>query len=70
MSVESSRGELTIALSHLEEAWEEIAHLWRDKRAREFERQYLQPLRPQFTATLSALSDLSEVLAQVKRDCR
>jgi hypothetical protein len=70
MSVESSRGELTVALAHLEEAWEEIAHLWRDTRAKEFEKQYLRPLRPQFNSTLSALSDISEVLERVKRDCQ
>jgi hypothetical protein len=70
MSVESSRGELVVAMAHLEEAWEEIEHLWRDKRAKDFAKRYLLPLRPQSNATLTALSDISELLARVKRDCQ
>ncbi|MFT5128942.1 MAG: putative metal-dependent hydrolase [Rhodothermales bacterium] len=70
MSVESSRGELTIAMAHLEEALEEIQHLWRDARSRDFEKQYIQPLRPQSNAALTALTDIGELLARVKRDCQ
>ena len=70
MSIESSRGELTAAMAHLEEAWDEIQHLWRDNRARDFEKRFVQPLRPQSNVALSALGEISELLAQVRRDCQ
>lgn len=46
-----------------------IASQWQDAKAGEIEKAFLEPLDPCVRATVAAIADLAEVLAQAERAC-
>ena len=69
MSVTVGRAKLNNAYKDLLMHWEEAKDAWMDVRAKQFERDYLDPLAPQVRAALGAMERLNAVLGQCERDC-
>lgn len=53
----------------LREQWESTRPFWHDQNAVDFERDLLQPLTPQLTLTLAAVTRMAQLLEQAEREC-
>lgn len=56
-------------LKDLQVARVEVAASWDDQTSREFQETYLDPIRPRIQRTITAITDLAEVLARAEREC-
>ncbi|MBI5723119.1 MAG: hypothetical protein HZA50_04110 [Planctomycetes bacterium] len=70
MSVDSAQAKLHRGLRDLMAIWYETAEAWRDPRAEEFVRVYLQELEKDLRVTLSAMDQLKTVIGQARNDCQ
>lgn len=69
MSLSNSRGRLTGLSRELLRTWQETQESWQDRKCREFDRTYMQPLFDSVDHAVSAMEDLDKMLAKVKQDC-
>ncbi|MFD0892685.1 hypothetical protein KBB96_14775 [Luteolibacter ambystomatis] len=69
MSVSNSKGLLTGATSQLQAQWLEVRASWRDRKAQEFEQDYLSDLESSVRATVKVIEDIERLLQQVHADC-
>lgn len=53
----------------LSEQWHAAKARWRDAKAQEFERQYLEQIPGLVTKTSSVLNDLEVLLKKIRKDC-
>jgi hypothetical protein len=60
---------LARALSDLLRSWERTTWAWRDRARAEFEKGYIEQLKPSVRAAQSAMAAVSELLKQVVREC-
>ena len=60
---------LTHALKNLRLKWEHAQEYWSDGVRRNFEEQHLRPLEERVQVATKGMQDLSEVLAQMRREC-
>ena len=49
--------------------WAETRHYWRDAKSEEFERLFMTELSAHVNRTVTALSQLDELLKKVRGDC-
>ena len=69
MSTRQSAGNLAQALKELSIEWERTREVWRDVKANEFERKYLDPLPHEVTRAVGVVEELDALLRKVKHDC-
>ena len=69
MSMAGSKARLTGLTKELSLKWEETKNYWRDAKAQEFERKYLQELFIGVDKTIGVVEKLDELLKKVKKDC-
>lgn len=69
MTSSGSKGALTSATRQLADHWEETRKTWRDQKAVEFERIYLEELFHRVEATARVIDDLDQLLHKVHADC-
>ncbi|HXS68852.1 MAG TPA: hypothetical protein VN761_08410 [Candidatus Polarisedimenticolia bacterium] len=69
MSLGGSKARLTGLTKELSLKWEETKNSWRDAKAQEFERKYLQELFLGVDKTIGVVEKLDELLKKVKKDC-
>ena len=69
MSVTVGRGKLKNATIDLMAQWEETKAAWRDVRANEIERKFLNELEPQIRAALAAMDRIGAQITQAKHEC-
>lgn len=67
MNANSSR--LSGLTSELWAKWQQTKDLWRDKKALEFERDYLGELRPSVDKTVDVMEQLDKLLTKIRKDC-
>lgn len=60
---------LTQNARELSERWHATKTQWRDAKALEFEKQYLEPLPGMITKTAAMLNDLETLLKKIRKDC-
>ncbi|MCA9164884.1 MAG: hypothetical protein KDA55_05430 [Planctomycetales bacterium] len=65
----TSTTRLQRATSKLRERWLAAKEHWNDGTNARFERDFLDPLSPQVTATLAALYEFAESLQQAEKEC-
>jgi hypothetical protein len=70
MSLPESRGALSDAMKELFARWNDIQSVWHDAQSRDFEKNYLDPLRPTVQSALKALEQLNFTLHTIKSDCQ
>ncbi len=69
MSLSGSKARLSGLTKELSLKWSETKNSWRDAKAQEFERKYLQELFLGVDKTISVVEKLDELLKKVKKDC-
>jgi CII-binding regulator of phage lambda lysogenization HflD len=69
MGVYEGRGQLAKGLKELMSAWMECKSSWRDQNAERFEKKHIIPLEMDMRAATSAMDQMSQLLAAIKRDC-
>ncbi|MDD5200283.1 MAG: hypothetical protein PHC88_10840 [Terrimicrobiaceae bacterium] len=69
MSVNGCASTLAQAGKSLSIEWQETKIQWRDAKAQEFERQYLDALPVLIAKSMEAIDDLDRFLEKVRCDC-
>jgi len=49
--------------------WERCKEEWNDEKTREFERDFIEMLKPRLRATLAAMDRVSDQTEQARREC-
>lgn len=60
---------LAQALKNLSAEWQQTRDHWRDRKALEFEKDYLEPLPHHVSKAANTIKQLNEVLRKVHNDC-
>ena len=69
MNVRGSGGVLGQALKDLSFEWDETKAYWRDLKAVEFERKYLEQLPGPIARAIAAIEEIESLLRKVRHDC-
>lgn len=69
MSLSANKGRLTGSARELSLQWEQTKNYWRDQKAAEFEKKYLEELMIFVNKTVVVLEKLDELLKKVRTDC-
>ncbi len=63
------RHHLTVLTKDLLRYWKETRQFWQDRKAEDFERNYLKELEPSVRRAVDAMEKLEAIFAKVRRDC-
>ena len=69
MSITVGHTQLQDALKDLATRWERVKLHWEDEQSRQFEQDFIAPLKPKIKATLAALERVGSVVGQARREC-
>lgn len=69
MSLNQSRGRLVGLSRELQKEWSETLDTWRDRKGKEFGRDYMDPLMDAVTHACEAVEDLDRILRKLRDDC-
>ena len=69
MSLSVAKTNLVDALKQFRLRWDKIKDTWDDEARRKFEKDFIEGLEPRVVAAAKGLDHVTELLAQVKRDC-
>jgi hypothetical protein len=69
MSLNHSKGRLVGLSRELLRVWQDTQESWRDNKAREFDRTYMQPMFDAVDHATAAIEDLEKVLHRLRQDC-
>jgi uncharacterized protein YukE len=69
MSARESSGRLAHALKDLVNAWDRTRVHWRDAKAVQFEKEWLEQLPQEITSASEAIDELGSLLKKIRRDC-
>ncbi|MEX2579723.1 MAG: hypothetical protein WD342_11750 [Verrucomicrobiales bacterium] len=69
MSLNNSRGRLVGISRELLRTWQETQESWQDRKCREFDQAYMQPLFDALDNTATAMEDLEKTLRKLRKDC-
>lgn len=65
----SGRHHLTVLTKDLLRHWEETRQVWQDRKAEDFERNYLKELEPSVRRAVDAMEKFEAIFAKMRRDC-
>ena len=60
---------LARALSDMLKSWDQTAWVWRDRAREDFQKQYIEELKPPIKAAIKTMSAVSELLRKTIREC-
>ena len=69
MSVRAAGNVLAAATKQLWRHWDDVGHEWRDAKAEEFERKYLEELQATVDRAGVVLNQVEKILSQVREEC-
>ena len=69
MSAAASRARLAALTKDLIRKWKDAREHWRDGKAQEFERVYMEELLASVNTAVGSLEKLDRTLNKIKRDC-
>ena len=69
MSTKASIGKISKSTKALMVGWSETRHRWRDTKALEFEKKYIEPLPQAVEAAVKVMNELDKVLGKIRKDC-
>ena len=69
MSMAGSKARLVGLTKELSLKWDGTKNYWRDAKAQEFERKYLQELFIGIDKTVTIVEKLDELLKKIRKDC-
>lgn len=69
MSVSGSRARLATITKDLIGRWKNVKERWRDGKATEFEKAYLEELIASVNTAVGSLEKLDHILTEIRKDC-
>lgn len=69
MSTRAAASALSQIARELSAVWEDTKLHWRDAKAAEFQREYLDALPPLVARSVEAMEDLDKCLRQIRNEC-
>lgn len=69
MSLRSNATRLTAVTRELSNHWQETKSYWKDAKAQEFERKYLDDLFATVERTATIIEQLDKLLTKIRNDC-
>lgn len=69
MSTRNAASTLSQIAKDLSSEWQETRSAWRDAKAAEFERTFLDPLPPLIARAVESMDDLDKCLRKLRSDC-
>ena len=69
MNLNANKSRLAGITRELSNQWTETQNFWRDQKATEFEKKYLEELFVYANKTMAVIEKLDEVLKKVRSDC-
>lgn len=69
MSLNNSRGRMLGLSRELIREWQDTQESWRDRKCREFDQSYMQPLFDSVDNAIAAMEDLDKLLLKLRNDC-
>ncbi len=69
MSASASGAKLAKSTKHLNQEWRQAKESWRDAKAEEFEKIYIDPLLDSVGATVAAIEELNRIIQHARKDC-
>ena len=69
MSLNANKSRLAGVTQDLSAQWEQTKNYWRDQKADEFEKKYLEELYRYVDKTVLVIEKLDEILKKVRSDC-
>ena len=69
MSLNNSRGRLIGISRELQKEWQDTQSVWMDRKSKEFDRDYMQPLMDAVDNASHVMEDLDKLLRKLKEDC-
>jgi thymidylate synthase len=69
MSLAANKTRLTSVTQELFNRWRETGQYWRDAKAKEFERLYIDELNASVNAASGVIDQLDKIIAKIKKDC-
>jgi thymidylate synthase len=69
MSLAANKTRLTSVTQELFNRWRETQQYWRDDKAKEFERLYIEELNASVNAASGVIDQLDKIIAKIKKDC-
>ena len=69
MSLSVNKTRLATITKELLLRWEETRHYWKDAKAEEFERKYIDELIASADSAIGVVDKLDKVIAKIRSDC-
>jgi len=69
MSVLSNKARLTASTRELAVQWDQTKETWRDDQARQFEHDYIEPLKSSVDAAMDIIDQLDKLVLKIRSDC-
>ena len=69
MSLSVAKANLVDALKQFRIRWDKVKDTWDDEARRTFEKDFLETLEPKVVAAAKGLDHVTELLAQMRREC-
>jgi thymidylate synthase len=69
MSLAANKTRLTSVTQELFNRWRETQQHWRDSKAQEFDRLYMEELNSSVNAASGVIDQLDKIIAKIKKDC-
>ncbi len=69
MSLSAAASQLSEAVDEFLAHWERTTDTWRDSRRQEFQKLYVDPLKPATRSALDGIEHLRELIAAARREC-
>lgn len=69
MSLAANKTRLTSVTQELFNRWRETQQHWRDIKAQEFERLYMEELSASVNAASGVIDQLDKIITKIKKDC-
>ncbi|MDB6059199.1 MAG: hypothetical protein JWO95_3043 [Verrucomicrobiales bacterium] len=69
MSLAANKTRLTSVTQELFNRWRETQQYWRDQKAAEFDRLYMEELNASVNAAAGVIDQLDKIIAKIKKDC-
>jgi hypothetical protein len=67
--MKASGNKLTAVTRELWANWQQTKMSWRDTRAQEFERRYLEELLASVDRTVTVIEQLDKLITKIRKDC-
>ncbi|MBL6765443.1 MAG: hypothetical protein ISQ14_10850 [Verrucomicrobiae bacterium] len=69
MNILGNRTRLLAVARELATRWQETREQWRDRKAAEFEREFLDEIVQGVNTTVATISDLDKLIGKIRKDC-